>query len=291
MSISTSQSHTCSSSLRSCDDTSTVRPVPARPPISERISRTPCGSRPLAGSSRISSVGIAEQGGGDAEPLLHAERVAAVAVVAPVAEADGVEQRRDRRPVSWPADGGEHPQVLGAGERRVEGGALDQRADLGQVRGRVGRSSGRARCRCRRWAGRGRAAWPWWWSCRRRWGRRTRRRRRRAARCRGRRRRFGRRSAWSVRSTDRAVECHGSIVTGSGPVAVVGRAGGSSRLPPGGRTRADLSQPAGADEAGLVGEHHQLGPVAGAELDHRPAHVGLGRGRAHDRAAGRSRRW
>ena len=48
--------------------------------------------------------------------------------------------------------------------------------------------------------------------------------------------------------------------------------------------------PAGADQAGLVGEDDELGPVAGAELDHRPAHVGLGGGRADERAARRSRR-
>ncbi len=38
---------------------------------------------------------VAEQRGGDAEALLHAQRVGAVAVVAALAEADDVEQRRD----------------------------------------------------------------------------------------------------------------------------------------------------------------------------------------------------
>src|SRR5436190_13764070 len=45
-------------------------------------------------------------------------------------------------------------------------------------------------------------------------------------------------------------------------------------------------EPAGADQAGLVGEHDQLGPVAGPELDHGPADVGLGRGRADDQLVG-----
>ena len=73
---------------------------------------------------------------------------------------------------------------------------------------------------------------------------------------------------------------HASIVATIG-AAVVGRAGGSCAYAP-----SDVSAlPAGADEPGLVGEHHELGPVAGAELDHRPADVGLGRRRAHDRAA------
>src|SRR5690242_18420999 len=34
-------------------------------------------------------------------------------------------------------------------------------------------------------------------------------------------------------------------------------------------------QPAGADQAGLVGVDDQLGAVAGAQLDDRAAHVGL----------------
>src|SRR5262245_55760021 len=45
-------------------------------------------------------------------------------------------------------------------------------------------------------------------------------------------------------------------------------------------------EPAGADQAGLVGEHDQLGPVAGPELDHGPADMGLGRGRAYDQLVG-----
>ena len=42
----------------------------------------------------------------------------------------------------------------------------------------------------------------------------------------------------------------------------------------------------GRDEAGLVGEHDELGPVAGAELDHRPAHVGARRRRADEQLLG-----
>src|ERR1700722_17946955 len=39
-------------------------------------------------------------------------------------------------------------------------------------------------------------------------------------------------------------------------------------------------QPAGPDEAGLVGEHDELGAVSGAELGDRPADVGADGGRA-----------
>ena len=42
----------------------------------------------------------------------------------------------------------------------------------------------------------------------------------------------------------------------------------------------------GAYEAGLVGEHHELGSVVGVELDHRAADVGLGRGARNDERLG-----
>src|SRR5216683_8309505 len=45
-------------------------------------------------------------------------------------------------------------------------------------------------------------------------------------------------------------------------------------------------RPAGADQAGLVGEDDELGPVPGAELGHRPGGVGLHRGRADVDLAG-----
>ena len=80
----------------------------------------PISAAHLVDALRVEAVGrlvedqqvrVAEQRGGDAEALLHAERVGAVAVVAALAEPDDVEQRRDR-PRVVAADGGEHPQVL-----------------------------------------------------------------------------------------------------------------------------------------------------------------------------------
>lgn len=38
-------------------------------------------------------------------------------------------------------------------------------------------------------------------------------------------------------------------------------------------------QPAGLDQARFVGDHHELGAVAGVQLHHGPAHVRLGRRR------------
>jgi hypothetical protein len=89
----------------------------------------------LAGSSRIISSGIAEQRGGDAQSLFHSQRVRPVAVVAATAETDLFEQRRNRCGVVTP-DGREHAQVLGAGQRRIEGRALDHCADPPEVAGR-----------------------------------------------------------------------------------------------------------------------------------------------------------
>jgi hypothetical protein len=43
---------------------------------------------------------------------------------------------------------------------------------------------------------------------------------------------------------------------------------------------------AGLDEAGLVSDHHQLGAVAGAKLNHRAVGVGLGRGLGDEQPLG-----
>src|ERR671910_1194974 len=72
-----------------------------------------------------------------------------------------------------------------------------------------------------------------------------------------------------------------------GPAAALagrpGGAGGAGRRPGG---AAGGSGGAGGDQAGLVGQHHQLGPVAGLELGQDPADVGLGGGRAHHQQPG-----
>ena len=58
----------------------------------------PIGSRPLVGSSRMTRSRIAEQRGGDAEALLHPERVRAVAVAAAAGEPDEIDQLVDVAP-------------------------------------------------------------------------------------------------------------------------------------------------------------------------------------------------
>jgi hypothetical protein len=55
-----------------------------------------------------------------------------------------------------------------------------------------------------------------------------------------------------------------------------------------GGPKAQIRSPGGAggDQAGLVGEDDELRPVASAELDHRPADVGLGGGGAEHQGGG-----
>nr|BFE69773.1 hypothetical protein GCM10020092_030740 [Actinoplanes digitatis] len=78
---------------------------------------------------------VLQQGGGHAEPLLHAQRVGGVAVAGPAGQLDLVEHGRD--PVGRNAGvAGQHAQVVAAAQVRVEGRALDQRADTVEAPGR-----------------------------------------------------------------------------------------------------------------------------------------------------------
>ena len=107
-------------------------PSSANDLIRPRISTMPAGSRPLVGSSRISSSGPAQHGRRDAEPLLHAQRVGAVLVPGPGQQAGPVQHRVDRGERE-PSQPGQRLQVVPAAQLRVERGRLDERADLVQV--------------------------------------------------------------------------------------------------------------------------------------------------------------
>src|SRR6266498_206693 len=67
--------------------------------------------------------------------------------------------------------------------------------------------------------------------------------------------------------------------TGRMPAIIACRPGLARRL-------IHSAEPAWADEPRLVGEHHELGPVAYVKPSHGPAHVGLGRRRADDQPRG-----
>ena len=75
---------------------------------------------------------VAQEGGGDPEPLLHPERIRLDLVPRPIAEPDELEQLLDPALRGRRSGGGERPQVLAAGQVRVEGRRLDERPDLEQ---------------------------------------------------------------------------------------------------------------------------------------------------------------
>ena len=151
-----------------------------------RASRARPAGRGRWPARRGSAARVAEQRGGDAEPLLHAERVACGSGRRRGRRARRSSRARDRRRVVPRRRWRTCARFSAPDQRRVEGRALDQRARPGagtRPDRRCGSPSTRAGAGA--WGERGRAASPWWWSCRRRSGRRSRRRRPRAARCRG----------------------------------------------------------------------------------------------------------
>jgi hypothetical protein len=78
--------------------------------------------------------GVAEESGGDAEALLHSERVLAEPVRTTRAQPDEVENLRYAAYVVS-AKGGQNPEVLDAGEARPQRRGFDQRAHTAQVAG------------------------------------------------------------------------------------------------------------------------------------------------------------
>ena len=95
----------------------------------------------LLDSARIEAVGrlvqdqhlgIGEQAAGNPEPLAHALRVGADAIVGAVREADPFEHGIDTHVCLRLARGGRDPEVLSPAQMLVEAGLLDDRADTGQ---------------------------------------------------------------------------------------------------------------------------------------------------------------
>ena len=93
---------------------------------SARMSRMPPGSRPVVGSSSSSSFGSRSSAPGDAEPLAHAVRVAAHAVLGARGQLDGVERLADARGGAVAVERRDQLQVAAAGEVRVEARRLDE---------------------------------------------------------------------------------------------------------------------------------------------------------------------
>ena len=169
------RSATASTSRSRWLESRTVPPRSAKSRSTPRIQRMPSGSRPLAGSSRISTSGSPSRACAEPEPLAHAERVLAHALAG----------RGWSSPTSV-------EQLVDARRRHARSSARRRRAP----RGRGGRGAGRAassrtptrgpgcwrarvravehRAACPRRASRARRASASSWSCRRRWARGTR---------------------------------------------------------------------------------------------------------------------
>ena len=113
-------------------------PRSAKSRSSPRIQRMPSGSRPLAGSSRISTSRVAEQRVREPEPLAHAERVLADALAG-----GGLVQPDERQQLVDARSGDAHHlradgQRLAAAAAGVLGGGVEQDADAAaRVRQRV----------------------------------------------------------------------------------------------------------------------------------------------------------
>jgi hypothetical protein len=94
------------------------------------------GVEAVAGLVQHKELRVAQQGGGDPEPLLHAERVGAEAIAAAGAQAHRVQHEGDAGRVVA-AKRREHAQVLDPGQPGPQRRAFDERAHAAQVTGRV----------------------------------------------------------------------------------------------------------------------------------------------------------
>ena len=147
----------------------------------------PGGVEAVGGLVEDQQLGVLEQRGGDAEALLHAQRVGARTVARAIASSTCSSTVADAV-LGDPGVTGQDPEVVAPREVGVERGRLDHRADPRQPGRRAGQLPSTVACP-RRSGGRGRAASAGWWSCRRRWGRGSRTPRRAARAGRARRRR------------------------------------------------------------------------------------------------------
>ena len=119
-------------------ETKTVRPSAPSRRTSSRTSTMPAGSRPFAGSSRISSAGSFSSAAADPEPLLHPERVGLHAIVGALGQAHDLQHVRDGLRADA-LDRAEDLQVPPPGEAREHRGRLDDRADASDHRGEPAR--------------------------------------------------------------------------------------------------------------------------------------------------------
>ncbi len=120
----------------------------AKPPDALRI-------EPIRRLVEHEHLGIAEQRGGEAEPLPHPERVALHAAPARLRQLDELEHLVDPRPRDAAGEG-EDTEVVAPGSTRVRVEGLEERADLSHRGGRARGRDDRGRSSFRRSDGRAR---------------------------------------------------------------------------------------------------------------------------------------
>ena len=153
----------CSSLIRWLD-TSTARPWAASARRKPRIQTMPSGSRPLNGSSSISTGGSPSMRRGDPQPLPHAERVAARLAPGRRLQAGLLDHLVDP-PRGQALRVGQPQQVVAGAAARLQRGGVQQRPDVAQ---RVPQAAGRAARRSARGPRRprpGRGSPASWWTC------------------------------------------------------------------------------------------------------------------------------
>ena len=104
---------------------------------------------PVSGLVQNEEVGRGQHGGRDAQPLLHAQGVAAVGVAAARQQADAVQHVGDDRRVQ-PPQAGQGQEVVPATQLGVEGRGLNECPHLVQIGGRVGQIPAQDGARARR---------------------------------------------------------------------------------------------------------------------------------------------
>ena len=171
LAMTTTSSTDCATSASRWLETSTARPFgrllaqqPAHPADAGRVEAV----RRLVEDQHLR---VAEQRGGDRQPLAHAHRVALHAAVGGVGRGRRRRAPRRRGPAGCSPVGGQHAQVVARGAAGVERGVLEHGADLRARAVELLVAPTVERRGARRSAGRGRAARAASCSCRRRSGR------------------------------------------------------------------------------------------------------------------------
>ena len=123
-------------------ETNTVRPSAGEGPHQVADPEDPLGVEPVDRLVEQQHLGVAEQGGGDAEPLAHAEREPAGPLAGHAGEPDQLEHLVDPAPADAVGLGQAQQVVVGAAAA-VDGLGVEQGADLEQgppvLRRRAGR--------------------------------------------------------------------------------------------------------------------------------------------------------